>query len=349
MSTNYIKLYTASDSPDSAFFLNSGSIYFYATNEDKYAIKGNNLIVGTTELIMKHFLDTETERLETAVAEPDSVLKKLSHQNFLEGMETFIFVLNVSMVLAKQITLTNQIINKNLNNLVGDEKKTREYSINYYQIVKSIQEEHEKRKLPWLNLFLQKAETNLTYKRGEAYYKSAEPTKIITTINLTAKDTEYSRDSIICEENTVGNEMYILASGHIDVEINGNNVATISEQGTVIGEMALLLGEKRSATLKAKNSVIITKIKKEDLKEIASKDFSIVQTIAKSLAKRHFYNLMKIESINNSILEQFLKEEKGEKKISHSHKANLDLETLKTNVNSMAREKDAGFLFKILQ
>ena len=45
-------------------------------------------------------------------------------------------------------------------------------------------------------------------------------------------------------------------AGSIDVEIGGNRVATIDKKGTVFGEMALLLNEKRSATLRAKNNTV---------------------------------------------------------------------------------------------
>ena len=171
------------------------------------------------------------------------------------------------MVLAKQVKLTNEIIEKNLSNLEADERKIRKISMEYYSIINRLREEYDKRKLPWLKEIIKKFETNLTYKKGEAFFKTSEPNKVDDSAENSERDTEFPRGSTICEQGTFGNEMYVLRSGAIDVIVNESKVASIGDSGTIIGEMALLLGEKRSATLKAKNNVIISVIKKEDLKE----------------------------------------------------------------------------------
>src|SRR4030042_2605979 len=82
-SGNFIKLYAATGAVDSAFFLSEGTVYFYASNVDKYAISGKNLIIGSTEIIMKHLLGVDTDRIETAVAEGGSAGKKIPADQFL--------------------------------------------------------------------------------------------------------------------------------------------------------------------------------------------------------------------------------------------------------------------------
>src|SRR4030042_7018286 len=150
MSENYIKLYTATGAVDSAFFLSEGSVYFYASNVDKYAISGKNLIIGSTEIIMKHLLNIDTDRIETAVAEGGSAVKKISADKFIAGLRTYSFALNASMVLAKQVFLTNQILHKNMTELNGEEKKIRDNAVAYYNILARMQQEYEKRRIPWL-------------------------------------------------------------------------------------------------------------------------------------------------------------------------------------------------------
>ncbi|MCP4135142.1 MAG: cyclic nucleotide-binding domain-containing protein [bacterium] len=353
MTQNFIKLYSTSSEPDCAFLLSHGSVFFYASEMDKYAIKGNNLIVGATEVIMNHMLNESTERMETAVADPDSSIKRMPVEKFISGMNSYSFILNVSMVLAKQVLLTNRIINKNLSELSGDENETRKLSIQYYSIVDSLKDEWDKRKLPWLKDLVKKFEVSLVYKRGEAYFRSSEPTKIEAATQLTKNLVEYPRGTVICEENTSGEEMYILQSGTIDVLINENKVAAIEEPGTVSGEMALLLGEKRTATLKAKNNVVLTRITKKDLKEIAKKENSqeesnILQGVSFALAKRHYYNTVKIGSINKSILEQALAEEDGSKKPSQLQNTKKELRSLKNALTTIAMEKKVDFLDKLL-
>ncbi len=342
---DYIRLYDFNAPSDAAFFLAEGRVMFYASNTDKYLITGKNLIIGATEIIMNGMLNNPTPRIEAAVTDRTSQVKRMSADKFLEGMNTFSFSLNVSIVLARHVKMTNNIIKKNMKDLPDGELKTREYSIEFFTIMERIKQEYEKRKLPWLKAVVQEFESTLTYKRGEAFFKSAEPVLINASTSLSEKDIEFPRDAIICEENTSGDEMYVLRSGSIDVIIGGKKVAVIEGPGTAIGEMALLLGEKRTATLKAKSGVVITRIRKEDLKDVVLKQKDFLITIAQSLAKRQYYNIVKIGSINKSIVDQMVDREAGmEKKASPSHKTLQELRRLKMSVEETYKSKNADFL-----
>ena len=345
MDQNYVKLYRVASDPDSAYFLTEGSVYFYLTDSDKYAVSGRNLIVGATELIMK-LAGSDVTRIETAVTRESAAIKKISAEKFKAGMETYSFILNVSLVLAKQVQLTNGIINKSMKQLSGDEAQNREMSLEFFRIVDCVKKEYDKRRLPWLLEIVKKYEPTLTFKRGEAYFRSAEPTRITETTNLSDQITEYSRGSVICEQNTVGEEMFILQSGTIEVLIDNNKVATIEEPGTVTGEMALLLGEPRTATLKAMNNVVLTRIRKDELKTVAEKQSSVLKGISLALARRHYYNGVKIDTLNKTLLEQKLdgdqsKEAKGALALQ---KTGRELSSLKDEVEETCRIKKADFL-----
>ncbi len=349
MSQDVFKLYSINSTPNCAYFLSEGCIYFYASNMDKYAISGRNLIVGATELIMNSILSQETDRIETAVSACDSVVKKISAEKFITGMESYSFLINTSIVLAKQVLLTNKIINKAMNQLGGNEKILRDLSITFYNTVALIEEEYTKRKLPWLDKLLKNYTTSLSYKRGEAFHRSMDSITVEPSSQLSDKITEYHRGSIICEENTNGEELYVLQAGSIDVEIGGNRVATIEKSGTVFGEMALLLNEKRTATLKAKNNTVITKILKHELKEVCEKQSDLLKNITYSLAQRHYYNIIKISTLNDSLIEKDLNLENGEdKKISQVEKTRNNLSALKRELEETAYKKDADFLTEII-
>ncbi len=349
MTNTFIKLYSISEEPESSFLLNEGTVYFYASDNDKYAIKGKNLVIGATEIIMTHLLDTGTKRIETAITDRESTIKKLSIEKFLAGMDSYSFAINVSMVIAKQVMLTNGIINKNLNQLTGEVNKNRELSIRYFVVMDRLKAEYNKRKLPWLNEFIKKFETSLVYKRGEAFYRSSEPTKISATTNLSDKMVEYPINTVICEEDTRGEEMFILQSGAIDVKIKGNRVATIDDSGTIFGEMALLLNEPRTATLTAKNSVVVTKITRENLKEIAEKQADFLKELTVSLAKKHYYNIIKIESTNHTLIEKAMEIELGgEKKSPGSHKTEIELSGMISSLEDLNRQKNTDYIKEIL-
>lgn len=349
MPEEFLKLYTANTNPDCAYFLSSGSVFLYASNMDKYAIKGQNLIVGSTELIMNHLLNQQTLRMETAITSRDTSIKKISAEKFISGMQNFSFLINASIVLAKQVLLTNKIINKNIDSLQGKEKQMRELSIQFYKAVFRLSQEYDKRRLPYLNDVLKKYNNSLNFKRGEAFSKSQDSITIESSNRLSDKMMEFPRGSVICEENTAGEEMYILQDGSIDVEIGGNRVATIDKKGTVIGEMALLLNEKRTATLKAKNNTVITIIKKKELKEICEKQDDLLKSITYSLAQKHYYNIIKINAINKSLIDQQLDNAgNDDRTISQYEKLKSDIGRLKIELDDIIYKKDAEFLKPIV-
>lgn len=349
MSEEFIKLYTVNSQPDSAYFLSNGSVFLYASNIDKYAIKGQNLIVGATELIMNNLLNQQTLRIETAIASRETSIKKIPAEKFINGMSNFSFLINTSIVLAKQVLLTNKIINKNIDALEGKEKQLRELSIKFYKGVFKLNQEYEKRKLPWMNDILKKYFTSINYKRGEAFYRSQDSLTIESSNQLSDKMIEYPRGSVICEENTTGEEMYILQTGAIDVEIGGNRVATIDKRGTVIGEMALLLNEKRTATLKAKNNTVITVIKKNELKEVCEKQDDLLKNVTYSLAQKHYFNIIKISTVNKSLIDQQLDNSGGEDKtISQVERLKSDIGKLKNELEEVHFKKKMEFLKPII-
>ncbi|MBN2160776.1 MAG: cyclic nucleotide-binding domain-containing protein [Spirochaetes bacterium] len=352
MSGNYIKLYAAAAPADSAYLLADGSVIFYISNADKYAITGKNLIVGSTEIIMERLTGTKSGRVETAVAEGGSTIKKIPADRLIAGMKTYSFGLNASMVLARQVHLTGQILRKNINDLEGEGKKIREFCTAYYAILVRLKEEYDKRRLPWLKGLIDEFGETLTCKKGEAYFKSAEPARITTVEALSDRDVEYQRGSVICQENMPGDEMYILKSGSVDVSAGGVHISTINESGTVIGESALLLGQSRNATLTAKNTVVMTRIRKEDLKDVAEKQDDFLTSIAMTLAKRHYFNISRIENVNRSLAEQAIDREisgTDDTQAIMSRRAFKDLNKLRDSVEEMVREKKVDFLNDLIE
>lgn len=342
----YLQLYTASSRPEEAFLLSEGQVFFFVSDADKYAIRGNNLILGATELILNHMLGMQTGRIETAVAGSDVKIKKIPAGKFIASMNTYSVSINASMVIAKQVMLTNNIINKSLGGMESEERKNKDYSIEYFRIVSRLKREYEKRRYPWLNELVEKFEPSLLYKRGEALDRTAEPTKISSPLALSENTLEFQKDALICEEGSHAEDMFILRSGSIDVFIGGNRVTSISDPGYVFGEIALLLGETRTATLKAKNNVVLTRLGKADLKGLASQHGEILNAIATSLAKKHYYNTEKIAAINTMLLEKKVTEEQsGEtRKGADARRSSSELYTLKKEVGAAGRAKKADFL-----
>ncbi|MBN1499722.1 MAG: cyclic nucleotide-binding domain-containing protein [Spirochaetes bacterium] len=346
MSDKYIQLFRIDSDIDNAFLVVSGDVLLFLNESDKYAIKGANFVIGASELLLRNNIGLDVNRMETAVIHDSTKIKKISSKNFMESIKNYSFILNVSMVIAKQVVLTNNIISRFNKELTGGKTVYRISCIGYYKIISGIKEEYEKRKFPWLKEVLDKYESSVTFKKGEIFNREDASVKIIPSHDLDSKRSTYPKGSIICEEGKPGDSIFILQDGVIDVLVNGNRVASISEKGTSIGEIALLLGEPRTATLKAKNDVSLTKLDKSDLKEVAEKDINVLIGIANSLAQKHYNNVQLVKSLNDKKLEENLNsiDEEYKREIQSQNKCITSFGSLKREVSELIYHKKADFL-----
>ncbi|NES82081.1 MAG: mechanosensitive ion channel [Moorea sp. SIO1G6] len=92
---------------------------------------------------------------------------------------------------------------------------------------------------------------------------------------------------IICEENDPGDSFYIILSGLVEVFVEsiGKRVAT-RKPGEFIGEMSLLLGTPRTATLRALEDTILFVVDRENLKSLLAKHKDLADQISEELFTR---------------------------------------------------------------
>jgi len=347
MSNSFSRLYAEGSAPNEAFLLEGGKTVFYLTETDKYVISGKNIVIGGSEIVLSKVLGITTGRLETALIEGETKVKRISADNFVQGLEKVSFLLNVAMVLAKQVSLTNEIIVRCSKNLNSSKTERRTACLEYYRIMNDLKNENTKRMLPWLKEMIVKFETSLVYKEGEAYSKTAEPVRITGGTQLTDKMIEFPVGALLCEEGESGTEMFILQSGMIDVVVKGTVVATFSDPGTPIGEMALLIGEKRTASLRAKNNVVVTRIRKDEIKEVAERDIGVIQSVVHSLAKKHFQNTGRIRELTEKTIEKEIFADKGD--AVKNTAVQTELSALRNEVSEILFKRNEPFLKEIAQ
>lgn len=101
---------------------------------------------------------------------------------------------------------------------------------------------------------------------------------------------DFGEGETIVRQGDAGDSMYILHSGSCDVvaQKDGSQpikVATLTAP-SFFGEMSLLTGDSRSATVQAKEDSRLFRISKDTFRDILSQDPSIFDALAKALAKR---------------------------------------------------------------
>jgi small-conductance mechanosensitive channel len=107
----------------------------------------------------------------------------------------------------------------------------------------------------------------------------------------------YGRGEAIVRQGAPGRSMFIVCSGQVAVvlEPEGHEVATI-EQGGYFGEMSLLTGEPRSATVLARGDAVVLEIDAELFQGIGAADPQAVERIGLAAMDRR----VELESIRES-------------------------------------------------
>ena len=97
----------------------------------------------------------------------------------------------------------------------------------------------------------------------------------------------YGIGEAVVHQGEAGHSMYIISKGSCDIWIKGNDaaIATLHE-GDFFGEMSLLTGEPRSATVVAKEDALVFEIDKEACADILKANPAIWDALGQALAKR---------------------------------------------------------------
>ena len=110
-------------------------------------------------------------------------------------------------------------------------------------------------------------------------------------------------DEILFKQGDIGKKAYLINSGILDVVVDEKKVGFMSE-GEFFGELALLLDQKRSATIIARNASELIEIDKNKFSELMSSASQEVKNIlismCEQLSKRSNYQI----TISKSDLEK---------------------------------------------
>jgi CRP-like cAMP-binding protein len=147
----------------------------------------------------------------------------------------------------------------------------------------------------------------------------------------TVKRLRYQRlgkGSILLEEGARGDTLLIVASGHVNVAKGGTQLAKLGP-GNVIGEMALLTGAPRSATVTAEEEVEIFELSRQDVGQLAQSRPKVAEELTDYCRKRLIGNLLRTspmftqfdESTRYVLLDKFQRRgfQPGEKLIEQGH------------------------------
>ena len=299
------KIYEVIDIADSAYIMHSGKLIFEISPRDKYYLEGKEIIFGAEEPLIAYKSNREDYfRFQSVYVEDGSSFDKIPLKNLYKVISIYNIGYGITKNIAKFVGITNKIYIKKEKQLSGKEMAAKEYAQLYVYIVDELKVNYAKIKTNWLKEILDQYTNSLVYTKGLAFKKSTARSELKLQMDKLQEFTiNLSSGSMLCEEGDQGNEMFILNRGNLEVYIEGKKVADIHESGTVIGEMALLLGEKRTATIKAVTVSNITIVKPENLKEIVQTNSDFFLNVAVNMGKRLEHNCILIRETDDLLIE----------------------------------------------
>lgn len=111
------------------------------------------------------------------------------------------------------------------------------------------------------------------------------PGEDLSQIGQIADEVEFERDAVVIDEGELGDSMFLLISGQVRVHQGDKEIAVLGER-QVVGEMAVLDSEPRSATVTALTDVTLLRILQEDFSDILTEKPEIALGIIKVLSRR---------------------------------------------------------------
>ncbi|HEV2046561.1 MAG TPA: mechanosensitive ion channel family protein, partial [Chthoniobacterales bacterium] len=124
--------------------------------------------------------------------------------------------------------------------------------------------------------------------RGEPLFDCLSDAQIENLVKQSHLN-HFGRGERVIEEGAEGDSMFILLRGAAEVSVSKNGstipVATL-RSGDCFGEMSLLTGEKRSATVRADNDCYVMEIGKDVMGEIIRESPDCLKQLSEILAKR---------------------------------------------------------------
>jgi small-conductance mechanosensitive channel/CRP-like cAMP-binding protein len=101
-----------------------------------------------------------------------------------------------------------------------------------------------------------------------------------------AREQLYGRGETIVRQGDAGRSMFIIASGRVRVvEASGRELATF-EQGGYFGEMSMLTGQPRSASVQAVDDCLVVELTADSLRDVALANPDVLKRISDVVAAR---------------------------------------------------------------
>jgi len=115
------------------------------------------------------------------------------------------------------------------------------------------------------------------------------------------KDAPFATGEALCRQGEAADSLYLVVRGRVGVSVAANGAEQEIAQlgpGQFFGEMGLMTGEKRNATVRALGHVDAYRLDKEAFRQLLSARPEVAETLAEALAKRRAGREQSLETLD---------------------------------------------------
>ena len=137
------------------------------------------------------------------------------------------------------------------------------------------------------------------YFKNIDFFKDLNGIDIESLIKI-ANNKLYGKDEYIFYQDDEGESFFLIKQGKVAVIIDNREITTLGN-GDFFGEMSLLSGKPRTASIKAIEDTEVLIIHKEHFKELIKNNKSIFDNVFKYLSEREKENIQNKQNFNLSL------------------------------------------------
>lgn len=127
-----------------------------------------------------------------------------------------------------------------------------------------------------------------TFLKNIDIFKLLSDEDLLSIINKSSYKV-YGNGEVVVKQNDSGDSLFFVIDGELDVYIDNSKIGNI-DKGEIFGEMSLLTGEKRTATIIARREVHLLEITKENISPFIQNG-SFVEALANLIVERQLKNI----------------------------------------------------------